>query len=286
MRSKNSQGPLTIVFDVGGVLAAGPDASGAIAHVLGCAPAVISELFWDGRAAYDLGTPPEEYFAPLAAAAGVELDAPYTPAPAAAQPEQDAEDAELAEVLAQIDAAEPDDEDDDVEPAAAPAIELERSAAAPAGKDGETYLDALIAADNAYWSEIHPATRELIHELARQRLRLAVLSNAPFVFADRLRQVDWAEAFDIVIVSGEEGVAKPDPEIYEILFEEVKNYTGGVAVPGNIVFFDDRAENVDAARRLGIDAHHWPTNGRVPDGTAPGWETARTALAARGVTFD
>lgn len=54
--------------------------------------------------------------------------------------------------------------------------------------------------------------------------------------------------FDGVVVSGEEGVAKPDPDIYRLL---VKRFN---LDPPRTFFTDDLKVNVDAARAAGIDA--------------------------------
>ena len=53
---------------------------------------------------------------------------------------------------------------------------------------------------------------------------------------------------DDVIVSGTEGVAKPDPRIFEI----VRSRTGRDLAA--LVFVDDRADNVHAAAEAGMDA--------------------------------
>ncbi|MCC0006007.1 MAG: HAD-IA family hydrolase [Methylobacteriaceae bacterium] len=47
-------------------------------------------------------------------------------------------------------------------------------------------------------------------------------------------------------MSGREGVTKPDPRIYEILFAR----TG--RAPGELVFVDDVARNIAAGERLGM----------------------------------
>jgi HAD superfamily hydrolase (TIGR01509 family) len=54
-----------------------------------------------------------------------------------------------------------------------------------------------------------------------------------------------------LVISGLEGVAKPDPEIYHIACER-----HGI-VPQNAVFIDDRIENVDSAHDLGFHGIHF-----------------------------
>ncbi len=61
----------------------------------------------------------------------------------------------------------------------------------------------------------------------------------------------FMERFRDVIVSGEEGVIKPEPRLYEIAL-------GRIGAPAEaVLFIDDSAANVAAARRLGFDAHHF-----------------------------
>lgn len=56
------------------------------------------------------------------------------------------------------------------------------------------------------------------------------------------------DEFDVVVVSGREGVTKPDARIYEILFERTRRK------PQDLLFVDDVARNVEAAQRLGMQA--------------------------------
>ncbi|MGE0846019.1 MAG: HAD family hydrolase [Flavobacteriaceae bacterium] len=53
---------------------------------------------------------------------------------------------------------------------------------------------------------------------------------------------------DEVVVSGEEGLLKPDPEIFALLLERISRPAA------DCVFVDDLAANVDAAAALGFDA--------------------------------
>ena len=56
--------------------------------------------------------------------------------------------------------------------------------------------------------------------------------------------------FDAYALSFEAGVMKPDPAIYR------RALAGVGAAPGQAVFIDDLAENIEAARRLGMAAIH------------------------------
>ncbi|MGO1406805.1 MAG: HAD family hydrolase [Brachybacterium sp.] len=143
------------------------------------------------------------------------------------------------------------------------------------------------SADDRYFLRLDPASRSLIHDLARNQVRLALLSNASEAFGEAVRRTDWFEAFTLAVISGEERAVKPERELYEVLLDVLAHETGGVSIPSAIIFFDDRQENVDAAKALGIDAHLWPRNGAErPEGMEHGVEIARRVLAARGVPLD
>lgn len=151
----------------------------------------------------------------------------------------------------------------------------------------ETEVTELQEADNRYFLRLDPAARALIHDLARNSVRMALLSNASVAFGDAVRRADWFEAFTFALISGEEQVVKPDREIYEILLDVLSHESGGVSIPSAVLFFDDRQDNVAAARAVGIDAHLWPRNGEErPDGVAHGAQQARELLTARGVPLD
>jgi len=93
--------------------------------------------------------------------------------------------------------------------------------------------------------------REVADFLAglRPRFQTAILSNAG---SDARRQFTEIFGFnrivDEMIISAEEGVAKPDERIYRIALERL-----GVEAQ-EALFLDDLAVNVEAARRLGMQA--------------------------------
>jgi putative hydrolase of the HAD superfamily len=76
--------------------------------------------------------------------------------------------------------------------------------------------------------------------------RLAVLSNSPPGLSQWLAEWHILDLFEVVFCSGNEGIAKPDPESFELTLERL-----GV-LPQDAVFIDDSMENVQAARQLGL----------------------------------
>jgi 2-haloacid dehalogenase len=63
--------------------------------------------------------------------------------------------------------------------------------------------------------------------------------------------------FDGILLSSEVKVCKPDPAIYKILLERYQ------LLPEESVFIDDRQENLDTARRLGMETVLFETAGQV-----------------------
>ncbi|MGN6130169.1 MAG: HAD family hydrolase [Nocardioidaceae bacterium] len=98
-----------------------------------------------------------------------------------------------------------------------------------------------------------PGTADILHALHGRGTRLVALTNwsgetfhhAPEVFPEVFG------LFDDVVVSGAEGVAKPDPQIFGILQSRLGHPVDGV------FYVDDSARNVEAARAAGMDAVHF-----------------------------
>ena len=95
-------------------------------------------------------------------------------------------------------------------------------------------------ADNRYFLRLDPEARALLHDLARNGVRLALLSNASAAFGEAVRRADWFEAFTLAVISAEERTVKPEREIYEVLLDVLAHETGGVRLPSSVIFFDDR----------------------------------------------
>jgi len=93
-----------------------------------------------------------------------------------------------------------------------------------------------------------PGMREVLAEL-KSEFRLVALSNTEEVhWTHALRNYPIFKLLDGWVVSYREGVAKPDPVIYQTLVDRYCN--------GRLPFFyiDDILRNVEAARHLGWDA--------------------------------
>jgi len=105
--------------------------------------------------------------------------------------------------------------------------------------------DAMIAGEIA-------GTVELVTRLRRAGVPLYLLTNMPAdVFAVRRERFPVLAEFDGAVVSGEEGVLKPSPEI----FARLRARFG--LVPGETLFVDDAEVNVAGAREAGFVAHRF-----------------------------
>jgi 2-haloacid dehalogenase len=95
-------------------------------------------------------------------------------------------------------------------------------------------------------------TVELLSELKASGMPCYALSNMePDAFEVRRARFGFMRWFDAHVISGLEGVAKPDRRIFEILL-----HRHGLR-PQATVFIDDQARNVDAARELGLVPLHF-----------------------------
>jgi putative hydrolase of the HAD superfamily len=89
----------------------------------------------------------------------------------------------------------------------------------------------------------------LVDELHSKGYYVYLLSNYPL----RLHELHWNlfkffPKIDGYIVSAKEKLCKPDPAIYHLLCDRYN------LDPSECLFVDDRQENVDAARSIGMDA--------------------------------
>jgi putative hydrolase of the HAD superfamily len=114
-----------------------------------------------------------------------------------------------------------------------------------------TLLRRLTDIDAAKWSTLPPSSADLLAHMQGRGVRLGVLSNAPGPLAAAVRAAPWSAGITHLVFSAEIALVKPDPQIY------AHADAAYGTKPGDVVFFDDRVENVQAARAHGWDAHVW-----------------------------
>ena len=86
---------------------------------------------------------------------------------------------------------------------------------------------------------------------------LALSNMEPARFAARRGRFAFMSWFDGYVISGIEGVAKPDRAIFQILLRRYR------LDPATTVFIDDAPGNVEAARGLGLHALRYTSAGQL-----------------------
>lgn len=119
-------------------------------------------------------------------------------------------------------------------------VEAHRLLETWAGRPLPRLHDAWLAARHLIRANVALARR------LRRAFRTAILSNADLSLRGRLRELGIHDLFDAVVSSAEEGVAKPEAEIYRRAAERI-----GLS-PEACVFVDDADANVRAAEALGM----------------------------------
>ena len=98
----------------------------------------------------------------------------------------------------------------------------------------------------------------VLREVKAAGLRCLALSNMePATFATRRTRFAFMDWFDGFVISGIEGVAKPDRRIFQILLRRYR------LEPAETVFIDDSPVNVEAARGLGLTAVRYTSAGEL-----------------------
>jgi putative hydrolase of the HAD superfamily len=111
------------------------------------------------------------------------------------------------------------------------------------------YAEELNRWDARLWTVKNPVMLAWQLALKQRGLKTAILSNiGDSVLENIEREFDWIHRFDVLVWSYQLGIAKPDPAIYRHTLHELGTR------PEETLFIDDKRENVEAARALGIRA--------------------------------
>lgn len=112
------------------------------------------------------------------------------------------------------------------------------------GPDGLPAILDMLHADE----RICPVWADALDEIARTH-RLAILTNAgPAARSALLQRHNAGRWFELIVVSAEERISKPDPEIYRRTSARL------VIEPVACLFVDDREANVEGALAVGMSA--------------------------------
>jgi putative hydrolase of the HAD superfamily len=118
-----------------------------------------------------------------------------------------------------------------------------------------TQLTELIAADTDLWSQLNIPMLEWAQRLQRSGIRTGILSNiGDAMSAGLLQKHDWLNAFNHHTWSHTLNLVKPEPAIYLHAAEGLQT------PPANILFLDDRPENIEAALAIGMQAIQYTTH--------------------------
>jgi 2-haloacid dehalogenase len=120
----------------------------------------------------------------------------------------------------------------------------------------------LIEAFGLRFDEMIPGAIEgtvaIASELKGRGVPLYALTNwSSETFPSQRARFPFLSWFDGIVVSGDEGVIKPDPRIFRILLER------HLVAPEEAVFIDDNPRNAAAASALGIHGIHFQSPERL-----------------------
>jgi 2-haloacid dehalogenase len=117
----------------------------------------------------------------------------------------------------------------------------------------EAEIMAWVNQDEMVGGAIEPVV-SILRKLREQSVRCFALTNWPEDSFARLRdRFAFLAWFDGIVVSGAEGVAKPDPEIFRRLLDRY-----GLDAQSTL-FVDDTPMHLHVARDLGMRVHHYTT---------------------------
>lgn len=118
----------------------------------------------------------------------------------------------------------------------------------------DRFVQEMIRREIAFWSRHDARVLGWIKDLRRAGLRTSILSNLPAPLGENLRATaGFLDHFDQVTFSYELGMIKPEPEIYHYAVR------GLDVAPEEALFLDDRPENIEGARAIGLQAEVFTT---------------------------
>ncbi len=120
---------------------------------------------------------------------------------------------------------------------------------------------------NHAWADVAPMphAHPVLAALRAQGLRLGLVTNG---WSDPQRRclagLGLQDAFDMVIVSREVGLSKPDPQIYRLALEQL-----GLSAADTLFVGDSPLNDAAGPQRVGMRAAWLPTSHPLPAGIRP-----------------
>jgi putative hydrolase of the HAD superfamily len=109
-------------------------------------------------------------------------------------------------------------------------------------------LIRLVEYDSRSWLRLDPAVLAVLDGFHRAGIAVSLLSNLPRELAAAVAALPAFTPFRQLLFSFELGMVKPDPRIFTAAAARLD------AAPGEVLFVDDRSENVRAATTVGMHA--------------------------------
>ena len=115
-------------------------------------------------------------------------------------------------------------------------------------------VSKLVELDSESWGRPNPAVLQWTEQLRQAGIQTAVLSNMPLEISRYLEaNRPWLTLFHHLIFSCDLRLVKPDPAIYHACLKTLH------LAPQEVLFLDDRMDNVQAAANLGIHSFLFET---------------------------
>lgn len=94
---------------------------------------------------------------------------------------------------------------------------------------------------------INPEMYALVDQLKEQKIPVALLSNIDERLSKLIRDFGLYDPFNPCLLSCEIGIEKPDLKAYELLLTKLNLQAK------EVIFVDDRPENIESAKTIGLD---------------------------------
>jgi putative hydrolase of the HAD superfamily len=118
----------------------------------------------------------------------------------------------------------------------------------------DTLLATLVRYEVELWNNYDQRIMRWAAHLRSSGVRTAILSNLPRVLGEALRATPgFLDPFNHVTFSCELGIVKPEAAIYHDAVQGVR------VSPSEALFLDDKRENVEGARAVGLHAEIYST---------------------------